>query len=69
MGEEDGRWKTGDGRQKTGDGRWKTEAAPRLRVAPSAVHPVQILTERFDRVKTPEEADGRRKCRMMNKQY
>jgi hypothetical protein len=34
---------------------------PRLRGAPSAVHPVQILTERFDRVKTPEEADGRRK--------
>jgi hypothetical protein len=44
-----------DGRQKTGDGRRKTEAAPR--VAPSPVHPVQILTERFDRVKTLEEAE------------
>jgi hypothetical protein len=62
--------KTGDGRPKMGDGlqshsilsisfkdgRRKIGAG----FAYSAVHPVQISTERFDRVKTPEEADGRR---------
>jgi hypothetical protein len=42
-----------DRRPKTGDGGWKTGDG----LAPSAVHPVQILTERFDRVKTPEEAE------------